>query len=122
MEIEIASVCAMCGKALHEDHPVHDATGNLYCHSCLERLHGHSTHPRNGVATACGLCGALIESPPNGQRCAKGNYCPDCVARLRGEHRPRRIPVALPEPAQDVTFEQMLQDVLSPPPGASAVA
>ena len=112
------TACAMCGKELHEDHPVHDATGHLYCHSCLERLYGHQTHVR-AVPVACGLCGELVDPATFGFHAgAKGRYCPDCVARLRGEPRPRRR-VDAPPATQDVAFEQMLADVFSRPPSAA---
>ena len=118
-----AIACAMCGRELHEDHPVHDATGNLYCHSCLQHLYGHPNHHRNGIPAACGLCGTLVETPANGVAVgAKGNYCPDCVARLRGERPAHRQPQqGPPEPIRDLAFEQMLDDVFSPPP-SQAVA
>jgi hypothetical protein len=115
-----ASTCAMCGRALDEDHPVHDATGHPYCHSCLEHLYGHHTHAR-AVPIACGLCGELVDPATFGFHAgAKGRYCPDCVARLRGQPRSRRT-VEAPPAARDVAFDQMLADVFSPA-GSAAMA
>jgi hypothetical protein len=119
MNTTVATTCAMCGKELNEDHPVHDATGHSYCHCCLEHLYGHRTHTR-AVPVACSLCGELVDPAAFGFHAgAKGRYCPDCVARLRGQPRSRRA-IQAPAAIPDVAFDQMLADVFSPP--GSAVA
>lgn len=115
--------CAICGKDVTEPTSHLDAKGQGYCHACIGRLHGQTSHARASArAAACDLCGDAVEALSGSALGlsdhaggGKSRYCEYCLARLAGKRAKRKSVVAIPAATAhgyDLAFEQMLADVV----------